>query len=73
MSFGLQNATQTLQCFMDKILKDLDFCFAYLDDILVFSRSSEEHDEHLHTLFTKLLNYSILLNPAKRVFSVPKI
>jgi hypothetical protein len=39
MSFGLRNAAQTFQRFMDEILKDLDFCFAYLDDILVFSRS----------------------------------
>jgi len=37
---------------MDEILKDLDFCFAYLDDILVFSHSSQEHDQHLRTLFT---------------------
>jgi hypothetical protein len=39
MSFGLHNAAQTFQRFMDEILKDLDFCFAYIDDILVFSRS----------------------------------
>jgi hypothetical protein len=36
MSIGLRNAAQTFQCFMD-ILRGLDFCFAYLDDILVFS------------------------------------
>ena len=41
MSFGLRNAAQTFQRFMDEILKDLDFCFAYLDDILVFSRSPQ--------------------------------
>jgi hypothetical protein len=39
MSFGLRNAAQTFQRFMDDILRGLDFCFAYLDDILVFSRS----------------------------------
>jgi hypothetical protein len=58
---------------MDEILEDLDFCFAYLDDILVFSHSSEEYDQRLHTLFTELQNYGILLNPAKFVFCVPKI
>ena len=30
---------------MDEILKDLDFCFAYIDGILVFSRSPQEHDQ----------------------------
>ena len=73
MSFGLRNAAQTFQRFMDEILKDLDFCFAYIDDILVFSRSPQEHDLHLRTLFTQLQNYGILLNPSKCVFRVPEI
>ena len=38
MSFGLRNAAQTFQRFMDDILKTPDFCFAYTDS-LVFSRS----------------------------------
>jgi hypothetical protein len=37
MSFGLRNVSQTFQHLMDDILRALDFCFAYLDDILVFS------------------------------------
>jgi hypothetical protein len=39
MSFALRNAAQTFQRFMDEKLKNLDFCFGYLDDILVFSHS----------------------------------
>jgi cleavage and polyadenylation specificity factor subunit 1 len=39
MSFDLRNVDRTFQRFMDDILRGLDFCFAYLDDILVFSRS----------------------------------
>jgi hypothetical protein len=73
MSFGKRNAAQTFQRFMDEILKDLEFCFAYLDNILVFSRSPKEHDQHLHTLFTQLQNYGILQNPSKCVFCVPEI
>jgi hypothetical protein len=52
MSFGLRNAAQTFQRFMDDILRELDFCSAYLDDILVFSRSPEEHEQHLCALFS---------------------
>jgi hypothetical protein len=73
MSFGLRNAAQTFQRFMDEILKDMDFCFSYLDDILVFSRSPEEHDKHLRSLFTQLTTYGILLNPSKCVFRAPVI
>jgi hypothetical protein len=37
MSFGLLNAAQTFQRFVDDILRGLDFCFSYLDDVPVFS------------------------------------
>jgi hypothetical protein len=47
MSFGLRNAVQAVQRFMDDILRGLDFCFAYLDNILFFSRSLEEHKHYL--------------------------
>jgi hypothetical protein len=36
MSFSLRNAAQTFQLFMDDILRELDFCLANLDDILIF-------------------------------------
>jgi len=64
MSFGLRNAAQTFQLFIDDALKNLDFCFAYLDVILVFSQSVHDH-EHLRTLFTRLQTYGILLNHSK--------
>jgi hypothetical protein len=73
MAFGLRNAAQTFQRFMDDILRDLDFCFAYLDDILVYSRSSEEHEQHLRKLFLQLQAYGILINPGKCVFRVPEL
>ena len=73
MSFGLRNAAQTFQLFMDEILKYLDFCFANIDDILVFSRSPHDHDQHLRIIFTQLQNYGIMLNHSKSVFRVPEI
>jgi cleavage and polyadenylation specificity factor subunit 1 len=72
-SFGLRHAAQNFQRFIDNIPKDLDLCFAYLDDILVFSRSSKEHERHIRSLFTTLQNYGILLNPSKCVFRVHEI
>jgi len=72
MSFGLRKVAQNLERFMDEILKDLDFSFAYIDDILVFGRSHQEHDQHLRTLSTQLQTYGILLNPSKCVFRVPE-
>lgn len=43
MPFGLRNATQTFQRHLDDVLRDLDFLFAYIDDIFVFSKDEAEH------------------------------
>ncbi|XP_068236888.1 uncharacterized protein [Palaemon carinicauda] len=42
-TFGLRNAGATLQRLMDSILGDLPFCCCYIDNILMFSKSQDEH------------------------------
>ena len=39
MSFDMRNHAQTFQRFMDEILREFDYCFAYIDDTLVYLRS----------------------------------
>jgi hypothetical protein len=51
MPFGLRNAGQSFQRFMDEVLARLDFAFCYLDDILIGSTSPEEHRRHLTWFF----------------------
>lgn len=65
MSFGLRNAGQTFQRFIDDVVRGLDFCFVYLDDILVFSRDTEEHHRHLRLLFERLDDHGLLVNIQK--------
>jgi hypothetical protein len=72
MSFGLRNAAQTFQRFMDDILRGLDFCFPYVDDILVFSRSLEDQKRNLRAI-GRLQTYGILINPAKCVFRASEV
>ena len=43
MPFGLCNATQTFQRFVDVVLRGLPFDFAYIDDVLIASRDIKEH------------------------------
>ena len=50
MPFGLRNAGATFQRFMDNLFLNCDFTFVYLDDILIFSESEEQHLEHLEIL-----------------------
>jgi len=56
MPFGLTGAPGTFQRYMNNVLrKYLDiFCSAYLDDILVYSRTRAEHTEHIRLILTAL-------------------
>lgn len=56
---------QTFQRFINEVLHELDFCYAYIDDILVASTSEEQHKTHLRQLFTRLDKYGIKINPTK--------
>ena len=73
MSFGLCNAAQTFQRFMDEVIRGLDFCYAYIDDILVASSDEETHMKHLRELFDRLNNYGVVVNPAKCIFGQPEV
>lgn len=43
MPYGLKNAAQTFQRFINGVILDLNFCEAYLDNILNLSMSESEH------------------------------
>ncbi len=57
MPFGLPNAGQSFQRFMDEVLARLDFAFCYLDNILIGSTSPVEHLHHLHLVLQRLQQY----------------
>ena len=55
MPFGLQGAPSTFQRMMDSLLVGMqDFAAAYLDDLVIFSRSWPEHLLHLRQVLQKL-------------------
>ena len=73
MPFGLRNAPQTFQRFIDDVCRDLDFVFVYLDDILIASSSLTEHLQHLRTLFEPLSSHGLVINPTKCEFGKPEV
>ena len=52
--FGLAQAPAYFQELMTGILKDFNFTITYLDDIIIFSRTAEEHLLHIKQVFEKL-------------------
>ena len=58
--FGLAMAPAYFQELMRGILKDFDFVIAYLDDIIIFSRTVEEHLSHIKK---SLGNYKLQNSP----------
>jgi Reverse transcriptase (RNA-dependent DNA polymerase) len=69
MPFGLKNAGMTFQRLMDRILFDIPvYVFVYLDDMLIASRTKEEHLIHLHEVLGRLQDNGLVLNVAKCVW-----
>ena len=52
--FGLAQAPAYFQQLINEVLKELPFAFSYLDDILIFSQTPEEHLSHLQQVFQQL-------------------
>ena len=49
------------------------FCRCSIDDIVIFSKSKEEHDEHPRTVFQALDEYGIALAPNKSFLGYPSV
>ena len=67
MPFGLTNVPATFQRLMESCLGELhlNWCIIYLDDIIVFSQTPEEHVHRLRAVFSKLRAASLKLKPSK--------
>ena len=53
MPFGLRNAAQTFQRFIDQVLHGLHFSYAYIDDLLIASSNPDEHKHHLRQVLQR--------------------
>lgn len=75
MPFGLTNVLATFCALKNHVFCTfLDkFIVVYLDDILIFSKSLEEHLEHLQAVFDTLQAHQLYLNPANCVFGTEEV
>ena len=58
---------------MDEVLKDLSFCWCYIDDIIIWSKTLEEHLQHLQVVFDRLREAGLKVHPGKCVFGADSI
>ena len=75
MLYGLCNAPATLQRLMQNCLGELNLTYAliYLDDVIVFSWTKEEHLHQLQVVFGRFLEHRLKLKPSKCHFLQDKI
>ena len=66
--FGLAQAPAYFQELMTGILKDFPFAIAYLDDIIIFSKTPQEHFSHICMVFKKLKSANLSMKKSKCSF-----
>ncbi|KAK3545878.1 hypothetical protein QTP70_016572 [Hemibagrus guttatus] len=72
MPYGLANAPAVFQSFINEIFRDImnKYVVAYIDDILIYSKSEEEHQGHVRTVLTRLLENQLYVKAEKCEFHV---
>ena len=67
LGFGLCNAPAQFQRLVERCMGDLHLrdCLVFIDDILIFSKTFEEHVERLEAVFGKLAEHGLKLKPSK--------
>lgn len=75
MPFGTCNAPSTFQRMMNTLFSGLTwkYCLVYLDDLLVYSRSFNEHLVQLEEIFSRIKQANLKLQPAKCLFCTNKV
>ena len=73
--FGLKNAEATFQRIISKVLGDLlnHGVLSYLDDIVIYDKTKQEHDALLKQVFERLNTHNVKLKREKCQFSQPRV
>ena len=75
MPMGLTNAPASFQALINNTLRPYldDFCVAYLDDILIYSKSQEDHDKHVKLVLDQLQKHHLRIDLEKSEFDKDEI
>ncbi|XP_056324803.1 uncharacterized protein LOC130237804 [Danio aesculapii] len=75
LPFGLSNAPAVFQALVNDVLRDMldQFIYVYLDDILIFSHSLQEHIQHVRRVLQRLLENGLYVKAEKCVFHAQSV
>jgi hypothetical protein len=75
LPYGLSNSPSSFQRLMDVVLRNLtgEFCFVFIDDMLVFADTIEEHARRLDKVLQRFEKANLLLQPGKCTFALPQV
>lgn len=75
MPFGLKNAPATFQRVMNRAFRGLigRICFVFMDDIIVFGQTLEEHNQNLIEVLDRLRQFNLKLEPDKCEYLKPEL
>ena len=74
MQFGLCNAPATFQRMMNRVILPLRrFAMVYLDDLVIFSKTEDEHHEHIAAVLQALQDHGLVVKESKCHFGVPEV
>ncbi|MCO5561295.1 hypothetical protein L7F22_014916 [Adiantum nelumboides] len=74
MPFGLTNAPATFNRMMEKIFRPhRNFTGVFFDDVIIYSKSMEEHKKHLQVIFQALRDNKLFINQKKSEFFLQEI
>ena len=73
IQFGLGNTSSTFQRFINEVTRGLSCIYAFTGDILVASKTYEEHIQYLQAFFSRLGHYKLTIKFFKCTFGVPSL
>ena len=66
--FGMKNAPATFQRMVNKLIRDIDGCEGYIDDVVIYSENWSDHVSQIKKFFEKMLDANLNINLMKSDF-----
>ncbi|MGL5899968.1 MAG: reverse transcriptase domain-containing protein, partial [Lactobacillaceae bacterium] len=73
LPFGLKPGPKIFQRHVSEILRDIENCFVYIDDIVIFTKTKEDHLRILEKVLKRLLRFEVKINFDKSKICVKQI